>query len=48
MCTGRDHFHNDVSSFEILPGTSVASIQCESLSQKRALHSAKHKIVLYV
>ena len=43
-----DPFHNDVISFEILPGTSLASIHCGSKSQKRALLSAKHDIVLYV
>ena len=43
-----DHFHNDVNSLEILPGTSLASISCGSKSQKCALISATHEIILYV
>ena len=42
-----DHFHNDVNSFEILPGTSLASISCGSKSQKRALLSATHEIRVF-
>ena len=43
-----DPLHNDVISFEILPGTSLAAIQCGSKSQKRALLSTTHEIVLYL
>ena len=43
-----DHFDNDVSSFEIYPGTSLASMRCGSKSQKGALFSETHEIVLYV
>ena len=41
-----DHFHNDVSFCEMIPGTSLASMLCGSKSQKRALLSATHKMAL--
>ena len=43
-----DHFYNDVDSLEILPGTSLASMSCGFKSQKRALLSVTHEIVLSV
>ena len=45
---GIDYFHNDVSSFGIIPGKLLASILCGSKSQKRALLSATHEISLHV
>ena len=43
-----DHFHNEINSFRILPGTSLALISCGSKSQKRALLSATGEILLSV
>ena len=43
-----NHVYNDVSYFEIHPGTSFASMRCGSESQKRTLLSATQEIVLYL